>query len=67
MSRSSLMNSIKASKIQLTLSGVYPNLRTDIRKLYYAISEIQIKARFDLFPSFVNLFFAHKIKIINKM
>ena len=34
----------KASKIQLSLNGYYSEVKNDIRKLYYAINDIQIKA-----------------------
>ena len=45
MSRAFQMNAIKASKIEFNFFGFYSNLKTDYRKLYYSISEIQIKAR----------------------
>jgi hypothetical protein len=42
-----LLDSSKASKLQFIMSGYYSEIRSDIRQLYYAISEIQIKASCD--------------------
>ena len=40
---------IKASKIKLILSGYYPSVKDDIRKLYYAINELRVRARLVFF------------------
>ncbi|CAF0916506.1 unnamed protein product, partial [Brachionus calyciflorus] len=43
----SQVENIKAFKIRLILSGYYPSIKNDIRKLYYAISELRVKGRCD--------------------
>ena len=40
-------NASKASKIRIKLSGFYPSIKNDIRKLYYSISEFKVKGLCD--------------------
>ena len=44
-SNPALVDSAKAAKFRLTMSGYYPVIRSDIRQLYYAINEIKILAK----------------------
>ena len=41
----SLIESLKASKIRFTLRGYYSIIKSDLRQLYYAISELKVKGR----------------------
>lgn len=45
MTNSTFVNSIKASKIKVTMKGFYKDIKNDIRKLYYSISEIKVYGR----------------------
>ena len=45
MMNKTFISSIKASKIRVTLKGFYKDIKNDIRKLYYSISEIKVYAR----------------------
>ncbi|RNA01582.1 atlastin-like isoform X2 [Brachionus plicatilis] len=46
-SDSNLVDSIRASKIKLIMSGYFPGVKNDIRKLYYAINELRVRGRCD--------------------
>lgn len=46
LSNTTLIESVKASKIRLTLIGYYLSSQKDIRQLYYKIDEIRIKGRY---------------------
>ena len=39
------VNALKASKARVTLRGFYKDIKNDIRKLYYSISEIKVYGR----------------------
>ncbi len=45
MANETFVNLLKASKIRMTLRGFYNDIKNDIRKLYYSISEIKVYGR----------------------
>ena len=44
-SNMSLLESLKASKIRVSLRGYYSVVKSDLRQLYYSISELKVKGR----------------------
>lgn len=42
----SLLESLKASKIRVSLRGYYSVVKSDLRQLYYSISELKVKGRY---------------------
>lgn len=46
MANQDFVNQLRVSKLKIKLYGFYSEIKSDIRKLYYSISEIRVLAKY---------------------